>query len=112
MPEPLALELLAATLGLDHDVRILDMRIDADLASALKAFSPDMVAVTALTTEVYAAHDVLRAVKRFDPKVFTVMGGHHASLIPEDFFLPDVDAIALGEGELVFPQLVQAIEAG
>ncbi|MFB3893014.1 MAG: radical SAM protein [Phycisphaerae bacterium] len=112
MPEPLALELLAATLEKDHDVRILDMRLDGDLAAALNSFSPDLVAVTALTTEVYAAHEVLRAVKRFDPKIFTVMGGHHASLVPEDFFLPEVDAIALGEGELVFPPLVRAIEAG
>ena len=31
MPEPLALELLAGTLGADHDVRILDMRVDNDL---------------------------------------------------------------------------------
>ena len=54
MPEPLALEMLAAVVP-DHDVRIFDMRIDEDLTGTLEDFAPDMVAVTALTTEVYAA---------------------------------------------------------
>jgi radical SAM superfamily enzyme YgiQ (UPF0313 family) len=109
MPEPLHLEILAATVA-DHDCRILDMRLDADLWGMLQRFTPDVVAVTALTTEVYAARDVLRAVREFSPDIFTVIGGHHCTLMPEDFFLPKVDAIALGEGEAVFPELIDALE--
>ncbi|RPI64168.1 MAG: radical SAM protein, partial [Planctomycetaceae bacterium] len=108
MPEPLALELLAASVS-QHDLRILDMRIDDNLQAALSSFQPDIVALTALTTEVYAAQDVLADVKKFSPEIFTVVGGHHVSLIPDDFFLPQVDAIILGEGELSFPQLVNAV---
>jgi radical SAM superfamily enzyme YgiQ (UPF0313 family) len=111
LPEPLALELLAATVP-EHDVRILDMRLDMNLARVLADFQPDLVGATALTTEVYAAQDVFREVKRIHPETFTVIGGHHASLLPEDFLQPYVDAIALGEGELVFPQLVSALSAG
>jgi radical SAM superfamily enzyme YgiQ (UPF0313 family) len=108
MPEPLGLELVAATVP-DHDIRILDMRVDGRLRETLSEFNPDLVAVTALTTEVYAARDVLTAVKQHSPDIFTVVGGHHASLLPEDFFLPQVDAVAAGEGELVFPALVAAV---
>jgi hopanoid C-3 methylase len=111
MPEPLGLELVAATVP-DHDVRILDMRVDPNLDQTLRDFQPDVVAVTALTTEVYAAQDVLSAVKRHNPDAFTVVGGHHASLLPRDFFLPQVDALALGEGEIVFPALVKALSNG
>jgi len=111
MPEPLALELLAASIP-QHESRILDMRIDGDLGTALAEFSPDLVAVTALTTEVYAAQDVLAEVKQFSEDIFTVVGGYHVTLIPGDFRLPFVDAIALGEGEMVFPQLVGALSAG
>jgi radical SAM superfamily enzyme YgiQ (UPF0313 family) len=111
MPEPLALEMVAAAVP-DHDVRILDMRIDSDLSAQLEAFSPDVVGVTALTTEVYAAQDLLRAVKAFSPQIFTVVGGHHATLLHQDFAIPQVDAIALGEGEVVFPGLVEALAAG
>ncbi len=108
-PEPLHLEMIAATVP-DHDVRILDMRLDSDLDSMLHGFQPEMVAVTALTPEVYAAQDVLHRVKSLSPGVFTVAGGHHATLLPQDFSLPQVDAVALGEGEIMFSRLVQAVE--
>jgi len=111
MPEPLALEMLAATTP-EHDIRIFDMRIDSNLPGVLEEFNPQMVAVTALTAEVYAAQDVLRTVKEFSCEIFTLVGGHHVTLIPEDFFQPQVDAIALGEGELVFPKLVRALDEG
>ena len=108
MPEPLHLEILAAAIG-DHDIRILDMRIDTDLARALAEFQPEMVGVTALTTEVYAAQKVLAEVKAFSPDIFTVIGGHHCTLMPDDFMISQVDAIALGEGEFVLGLLIDAI---
>ena len=111
MPEPLALEMLAAVVG-DHDIRIADLRIEDDLDATLESFAPEMVCVTALTTEVYAARGVFSRVRAALPKAFIVVGGHHATLLPGDFFLPQVDAIALGEGERVFPDLVRAVAQG
>jgi radical SAM superfamily enzyme YgiQ (UPF0313 family) len=111
MPEPLALELLAGMVP-EHEVRILDLRVKGDLSEVLAGFDPELVAVTALTAEVYAAREILRNVKRRSPATFTVVGGHHATLLPADFQLPDVDAIGLGEGEFVFPHLVEALHAG
>ena len=108
LPEPLHLEMVAATVP-EHDVLILDMRLDGNLEGALRKFWPEMVAVTALTNEVYAAQDILKQVKAFSPEIFTVVGGHHATLLPEDFFIRQVDAIAQGEAELMFGELTQAI---
>ena len=108
LPEPLHLEMVAAVVP-DHDVRILDMRIDSNLGAALRSFWPEMVAVTALTPEVYAARHVLQQVKSFSSEVFTVVGGHHATLVPEDFFVPQVDAVAVGEAEVMFRELVEAV---
>lgn len=111
MPEPLHLEILAATVG-EHEVRIFDMRIDANLMGVLEEFQPRVVGVTALTTEVYSARETLLVVKNFSDEIFTVIGGHHATLMPEDFRIQQVDAIAMGEGEFVFPQLISAIDTG
>ncbi len=108
LPEPLHLEMVAATAP-DHDVQILDMRLDDNLDGALRKFWPEMVAVTALTPEVYAAQDVLKQVKAFSAEIITVVGGHHASLVPEDFYIPQVDIIAVGEAELMFADLAQAV---
>ena len=108
-PEPLHLEMIAATVP-EHDVRILDMRLDDDLESMLRGFQPEVVAVTALTPEVYTAQEVLRRVKSFSPEIFTVAGGHHATLLPQDFSLPQVDVVAVGEAEAMFERLVHAAE--
>ena len=70
LPEPLHLEMVAATVP-DHDIRILDMRLDDNLDGALRKFWPEMVAVTALTPEVYAAQDVLKQVKAFSADYIT-----------------------------------------
>lgn len=107
-PEPLALELLAATVP-EHEVEILDLRVCPDLRTTLRRFAPDLVAVTALTTEAYAALEVLATVKEENPEVFTIAGGHHATLLPDDFCVPFVDAICLGEGESTFPGLIDAL---
>ena len=111
MPEPLALEMVAAYAP-DHEIRILDMRVEDDLPGVLADFSPDLVGTTALTPEVYAACKVLQTTKEICPDTFTVIGGHHATLLPQDFFLPQVDAVALGEGEMVFEQLVKVLDKG
>jgi radical SAM superfamily enzyme YgiQ (UPF0313 family) len=111
MPEPLGLEMLAAALP-DHEVRILDLRCGDDLVGQVRAFQPDLVGVTALTPEVYAAEEVLRQVKAVSGDIFTVAGGYHASLLPEDFCLPHVDAVIIGEGEPVLAGLVAALEKG
>jgi hopanoid C-3 methylase len=108
LPEPLHLEMVAAMVP-QHDVRILDMRLDGNLEAALRAFWPEMVAVTALTPEVYAAQDVLQRVKAFSAEIFTVVGGHHATLLPRDFFVAQVDAVATGQAELMFAELVRAV---
>ncbi len=111
LPEPLALEMVAACAP-GHEYRIVDVRLGDDLGKALEEFLPDLVAVTALTPEVYAACDALRQAKTVCPGAVTVVGGYHATLVSEDFFLPFVDVVAPGECELIFPPLLRALAAG
>jgi len=110
LPEPLALECLGAVARSDHDVRILDLRLEDRLREAIEEFQPDLVAVTCLTTEVYNAQTLLKEAKALRPQAFTVAGGHHASLLPADFQLPCVDAIVIGEGEVTFKELLKTLD--
>jgi radical SAM superfamily enzyme YgiQ (UPF0313 family) len=111
MPEPLGLEMIAASCP-GHEIRILDMRVEDRLIETLEEFQPELVAVTALTPEVYAAQDVLAEVRRFNGEIFTLAGGHHASLLPQDFMLEQVDCVAFGEGETILRPLADALAAG
>ncbi|MEN6465309.1 MAG: cobalamin-dependent protein, partial [Syntrophaceae bacterium] len=80
--EPLALEYLAAGVMPDHDVRILDMRLDGDLAPVLQEFGPDLVGITSFTVHVNTVKGLFQQIKDFNPAIVTVVGGHHATIMP------------------------------
>ena len=107
--EPLALEIIAASVP-EHEVQILDMRIEPNLGETLSSFSPQLVGVTGYTPDVPTMLDICRQVKSYRQDAMTVVGGYHASLCPQDFDSPHVDVAVAGEGEVTFRELVEAIE--
>ncbi len=107
--EPLALEYLASGVKDDHEVRILDMRIDKDLDSEMQKFRPDVVGITAYTVHVNTVKNLVNKIKSIDPDIFTVVGGHHATVAPLDFFTPDIDLVVMGEGVFVFREIISRL---
>jgi radical SAM superfamily enzyme YgiQ (UPF0313 family) len=111
LTEPLALEVIAGSVP-EHDARILDMRIDTDLDKILNNFNPEVVGSTAYTSEVYSAWKVLQKVKEYNKEIKTIVGGHHATILPEDFNKSYIDIVVIGEGEITFSELIRAFEMG
>ena len=115
MSEPVALTSLAAMLP-EHDVRILDMRLETDLVynEVLCEFEPDFVGTTSMTTDCYQAKALLNVARStLGEDVFTIVGGHHPTLAPEDFEDSSVvDALCIGEGEYTILELVNHLVAG
>ena len=111
--EPLALEYLAAgALSEGHEVRILDLRLHREeLDATIEAFRPDLVGVTGYSMHVLRNLAVCARVKQLAPACLTVVGGHHATLLPEDFFEPQVDFVVQGEGVRPLVSLLREIEA-
>ena len=110
--EPLALEYVASGVKSDADVRILDMRFDADLTSTLEAFDPEIVGITAYTVHVNTVKRLFELVKRWKPQTLTVVGGHHATVAPDDFSSPSIDLIVVGEGVVQFREIVRRKGSG
>ena len=112
--EPLGLEYLGrALLEQGHDVRIADLRFGPSLRRLLRSFRPRVVGIACThTVDVPAALGVAREVRRWAPGVFTLVGGHAASSFPDPLVLPEVDAIAIGDGELSVPELCGALARG
>ena len=106
--EPLELEYLAASVK-GYNVRILDMRIDQNLNKELLNFRPNLIGITAYTCDFNITKQILKEIKQFDKSIRTVVGGHHASFLPNDFVLPYVDAIFIGYADSTFPQYVNAL---
>lgn len=110
--EPLCLEYIAAGVASDHDVQILDMRIEKNLQEVVQAFRPDIVGITAYTVHVNIVRDLFAQVKQWNPDILTVVGGHHATVAPGDFVSPSIDLIVMGEGVAAFREIVQRHEKG
>ncbi len=110
--EPLGLEIVAGALTA-HQVKIVDL-IDGRLpVNVIQEFAPRAVGIScSFTVDTYQVVELARAFKQINPQLFVFVGGHHASLSPEDFFDPAIDAVVVGEGETTTPEMLAALEGG
>ena len=114
---PLGLAYLAAVLeAAGAEVQLLDYVVnpydEAGLQEILDAFDPHLVGATSVTMTVDNALKVLQDVKKFRPRIPTVMGGPHVTFAARETLEghPELDLVVLGEGERTIVELVQAIE--
>ncbi|HXH19077.1 MAG TPA: cobalamin-dependent protein, partial [Chitinophagales bacterium] len=74
---------------------------------------PDVLAFSCLTSTYQWMLDIAREAKELMPRVKTVFGGVHISAVPERALArPEVDYVVVGEGDLAFPLILDAIAAG
>jgi len=111
--EPLALEYVGAGLKQDgHQVRLLDARIDPDYETPYRRLEPDVVGLTGFTSHVNIIKAIVRRLKSISSKALFVVGGHHASVQPEDFNDSPVDIVVVGEGVFTIREILRALERG
>jgi anaerobic magnesium-protoporphyrin IX monomethyl ester cyclase len=73
-------------------------------------FKPDVVGVQIFSFTLIDSLDVLKTIKENYPEIYTVAGGPHVTLFPEETMsFSFVDFAVIGEGEIPFSQLVQSI---
>jgi hopanoid C-3 methylase len=110
--EPLGLESIAGSIP-GHEIRILDLRLENNLPRVLQDFQPDFCGINcSFTIDVYQTREIAAAIKAWRRDVPVFVGGHHASLSPEDFYCPTIDGVVIGEGERAMADLVRAWENG
>lgn len=96
-----------------HIVKIIDRSFRKDdMEKHIKSFSPDVVGVSVISALASRdAIEVSKIVKKH--KITVVWGGYIASVLPELCFKEGcVDFIVIGEGEITFSELLDAIEKG
>ena len=101
-----------------HEVRILDFMTTRRiwkrrLAEVLAEYRPDLVAMYMCTPYFAAARQIAREIKRLQPALPVLAGGHHPTLAPEEVMAePDFDLAIVGEGEKPMLKLLDAMAAG
>ena len=85
--------------------------LDNDLANKIREASPDLIAVSCYSNQYKIVSEILRQVKKKFPDISTIVGGCHASFLPEKVIAdPNIDMICLGEGEETLLELCNKIE--
>lgn len=94
-----------------HQVMVLDAQAEelnyVDLENRIRKSAADIVGITAMTMTMIDVLKVVEIVKRQNPQSKVVLGGPHVSIYPQETIdLPGVDYLVLGEGEVIFSQLI------
>lgn len=114
--EPLELGYVAAALDGRHEVRVADLRLASNplraFEMALRRFRPQVVGLSGYSHEATTIKELAGQVKRALPATRVVVGGHHATVAPEDVATNHVDAVVRGEGCEPFRMVVDRIAAG
>lgn len=85
---------------------------DGDVFQKIADYKPDVIAYSAVTGEHQAYFDLNRRIKERFQHIFTVMGGSHPTFYPQCIEYQPIDAIAVGEGEGAFAELLNRLENG
>ena len=115
---PLGLASLASYLRLfGHEVRIIDaFALDLNfeqIKREIGEFNPDLVGTTSVTSNHKNVMKTVDSVKEVNKKIFTVLGGPHATIMPELCLKnPKLDLVVIGEGELVFKEILERLASG
>lgn len=127
-PLPIGLAYLSSQL-FDYNVKIYDMiienyyneeRISNDTilfgdnadhyVKMLKEFEPDLVGISCnLSNRSNTVEELLRRTKKINKEIITVVGGYHASAMPNHL---NADFVCIGEADYSFPGLVNKLNKG
>jgi len=101
---PLSLGIIAALTPDSWEVALIDENF-----ATFEYQEADLVGLTAFTAAAPRAYEIASVYR--EQGVCTVMGGIHASMLPEEA-LHHVDAVVIGEAESVWPQVITDFTAG
>jgi len=109
-----------------HNVSIQDILFDyisnscqlssnftSSVEKTLREIKPQIVGISFLTPSRRESIEIARLVKRINSEALVVAGGAHATVMYEQLLLnyPEIDVVVIGEGEVTFCELVNAIES-
>ncbi|MBN1434299.1 cobalamin-dependent protein [Candidatus Fermentibacterales bacterium] len=115
-PTPGLLYVASALREAGHAVRFLEgfFYSNDEMRRMIADFGADALGIYVISLLWDNARSLLEAVRKDSPSVFTFIGGHGASAMPERMLqeCPSLDAVVVGEGEVTSVELLEAAERG
>ena len=116
--EPLELEMVAGGVPLEDEVVIQDLSFEKypiiGFQNKVREMKPAIVGFTGYSSQSGLVKTLAGLVKKHDPKIVTVVGGTHATIIPADYALngDGIDIIVRGEEGTAFAEIVRRFKKG
>lgn len=95
---------------------ILDCEVEGlgyrQIEQRIKKAKPDVVGITAPTPTMKHVYKISEITKTIYPQCLVVVGGNHPTVLPQRTMKEGdkIDFIVIGEGEITFTQLLQALQ--
>lgn len=79
----------------------------------IQEFQPDLIGFSSYDMNYSFILDCGNYIKNLYPNIKIIVGGHHASLAPEDYMqIKSIDYVCVGEGEYVLRDLLEVLSNG
>jgi radical SAM superfamily enzyme YgiQ (UPF0313 family) len=113
--EPLELEIVAGGIPSTEEVMILDLSLESNnhlevFKNTINVWHPDLVGFGGYSTNLNLVKKLACFVKNINPEIITIVGGIHATLLPQDYNIPEIDLIVRGEGATVLRKVLSRIK--
>jgi radical SAM superfamily enzyme YgiQ (UPF0313 family) len=110
--EPLELEILAALIKEDHEVRIIDMILEnKGIDYFIKRINPDVLCLTGYITHIPVIIEYCNIAKQINRNIITIVGGVHIEKFPGDIEHESVDYRVVRNATITFPQLIDYLNS-
>jgi anaerobic magnesium-protoporphyrin IX monomethyl ester cyclase len=108
---PLGLAYLAASLkDAGHECEIVDEQAsERDLADLVESYQPQVVGFSVTTWAAQAVQQKIARLRARHPHLLYIVGGPHATALPEQMLAGGADVVVQGYGEEILLDLLQAI---
>jgi anaerobic magnesium-protoporphyrin IX monomethyl ester cyclase len=116
---PLGTAYIAASLEkAGIDVRIIDLTFTfqesikiENVVNEAKRLEPTLIGISSFTSTIPTTYKLAKALKKELPAIPIVVGGAHTSALPERTLneCEAIDAVCIGEGDHVFPELTRRL---
>ena len=116
--QPMGLIYIASTLKYSgHDIRIHDCALDYEklniLHDTLIDWKPDFIGISIIITETEYTKRLMQSIRSVSPHVPIIFGGPWPSANPQEALEKlGANFVVIGEGERVFPELIDALNNG
>lgn len=102
---PIGLGYLASGVEDIAEVSVIDENVENFSIDKIKKIKPDIAGITATTPSFPRTTEIAAALKGTGAKI--VVGGVHATFVPEDALHGGADIVVRGEGEATFREIVE-----